>query len=248
VNTSRQLGGSDELDEQVSSYDDLFVSVDSAGRLSLKYPACGFIAIPLRETTLSDLTNAAMDHLSERHLYSLTLPSRGTAAARAGASANGARSESSGYFTDHFWSLVALLDEDGLGVEALVRALASSGEEDVLTFQEQLMNAVGLLDTREHRTQKIRNLANPLQTVPAALSDGVFAQVRLAVVASGRDVWLDVLREPARLAGEWSLQAAQALKDAPMAALTRIAPTPLHSTARVDSSGAQGTAEGSERA
>jgi len=209
-----------DLDRMVSSYDDLFVFVESGDRLVLECPACGFIPIPLRETTLSDLTNAAMDHLSERHPYTLTLPSsRSAAPATSSSTRDGA--PPSGYFTDHFWSLIALLADSGAGIEVLVRTLASSGEDEILAFQEQLMNAIALLDTPAHRIQKVRDLDDALQTVPSAMSDDVFAKVRLAVVASGRDVWLEVLAAPSRLAAGWSLQAAEALLDVPAAALRR---------------------------
>ena len=75
------LGVTDEPDEEVSSYDDLFVSVGAAGRLLMECATCESIPVPLRQTTLSDLTNAAIDHLSEEHLYStLALPSSRSAA------------------------------------------------------------------------------------------------------------------------------------------------------------------------
>jgi hypothetical protein len=80
ITTSQTPATTHQLDEQVSSYDDLFVSTDPAGRVTLECPVCGFIPIPFRETTLSDFTNAAMDHLSEQHPYTLTLPSARTTA------------------------------------------------------------------------------------------------------------------------------------------------------------------------
>jgi hypothetical protein len=239
ITTAQNLRTIDQLDEEVSSYDDLSVSTDSAGRLVLDCPTCGFLPIPLRETTLSDLTNAAMDHLSEQHPYSLTLPSARSRVtnkptptptptpAPMPTPVNGEGGAPVGYFTDRFWSLIALLSEEGAGLEGLVRELASSSKKEILTFHEQLTNAITLLDTPAHRDQQVHNLDKPLETVPSAMSDAVFVKVRLAVVASGRDVWLDVLANPDHLTGGWSLQSGQALLNAPTAALTRSTPTPL---------------------
>ena len=216
-----------QLDEEVSSYDDLFVSVGPTGGLLLTCPTCGSIPIPLRQTTLSDLTNAAMHHLGAQHPYTLTLPSPRNAATPPDASASPADAPS-GYFTEHFWSLIALLTEDGAGIEALARTLASSSNTDIAAFREQLANAAALLDTSAHRVQRVCNLDDPLQTVPDAMSDDVFSQVRAAVVASGRDVWLGVLADPSRLTGGWSLQAGRVLLNAPASALDHNTHTPPH--------------------
>lgn len=216
-----------EADVEVSSYDDLSVAADRFGRVVLECPACGSIPVPLRETTLSDLTNAAMEHLSERHPYTLTLPSRRTRTAGGKASAHQDRMAApNGYFTEHFWSLIALLAEDGAGIEALVRALAGTNQEDIVAFQKQLQSALDMLDTPQHRAQQINNVDNPLQTAPTGMSDDLFEQVSLAVVAAGRDVWLDVMAEPSHLAGSWSLDGSRALRNAPAAALQRT-PIPL---------------------
>lgn len=218
---ARRLVSARKLEEELSGYDDLWVSVGAARQLLLECPMCGSIPIPLRRTTLSDLTNAAADHLSEQHLYATpTVSSRTSGAARTPVSASPPDGRS-GYFTDHFWSLIALLHDDGAGMEALARELGSSSEPDIVTFQEQLRKATALLDTPAHRHQLVLDLDDPLQTVPAALSDDVFFEVTAAVVAGGRDVWLGVLADPARLAGGWSLQAGRALVEVPASALNR---------------------------
>ena len=222
-----QKGATGErLDEEVSSFDDLFVSVRPRGRLALECPVCGPIPVPVRRTTLSDLTNAAMDHLSDQHLNSVPLPGREAAAIRP-APVHPDDTVPKGYFTDHFWSLVGLLGE-AESVDALVRALASSSEKEILAFQEQLKNAADLLDTPAHRRQQVRDHDDPLQTVPAVAPDHLLADVRMAVVASGRETWLGVLADPSRLAGGWSLRAGRVLAKTPAAALKRITTAPLH--------------------
>ena len=221
---------------EVSSYDDLSVTADAVGRVVLVCPACGHIPVPSRETTLSDLTNAAMEHLSEQHPYTLTLPSRRSRGTKRSAVPQRDRATTpSGYFTEKFWSLIAVLRENVSGMETLVRALASSSEEDILDFREQMRRALDMLDTPQQRAQQVLILDDPLRTVPAAMSDSEFEDVRVAVVAAGRDVWLDVLADPSRLAGGWSLQLSRGLLDAPEVALRhRTAPTPLHPPTTAD--------------
>jgi len=221
-------------DVEVSSYDDLTVTADAAGEVVLECPACGHIPVPSRTSTLSDLTNAAMEHLSERHPYTLTLPSRRTKASGGKASPhpNGVTTPR-GYFTEQFWSLIALLSASGL--ETLVSALASLDESDILDFQEQLRSAVDMLDTPHQRAQQAWILGDPLHAISAAMSDSEFEDVRVAVVAAGRDVWLGVLAEPTHLAVGWSLQLSRGLLEAPEVALRhRTAPTPLHPATTAD--------------
>jgi hypothetical protein len=50
----------------VSSYDDLQMTT-AAGTTTLECPVCGVIATPRRQPTLSDFTNAALNHLEELH-------------------------------------------------------------------------------------------------------------------------------------------------------------------------------------
>jgi hypothetical protein len=120
-------------------------------------------------------------------------------------------------------------------LETLVRALASSSETNILDFREQLRSAVDMLDTPHQRVQQAWILGDPLRSVSAALSDSEFEEVRVAVVAAGRDVWLDVLAEPTHLAVGWSLQLSRGLLEAPEVALRhRTARTPLHPEATAD--------------
>lgn len=223
---------------EVSSYDDLSVSAARGGQVVVECPACGDIPVPQRNTTLSDLTNAAMEHLSEKHPYTLTLPSRRSRVAGDKASRRRSRTaSSSGYFTERFWSLIALLAEPGGGLDTLVRALASSSDEDIVDFGEQLQSAQAMLDTPQHRVQQVMKLDDPLQTVPGMMTDDEFEQVRLAVVAAGRDTWLDVLADPGRLAGGWSTYGSRALRDAAAAAMQRSTPPRPHLTADGGSGG-----------
>lgn len=231
MNGVQALDTSAGADSNVSSYDDLSVAADRLGRVVLECPACGSIPVPLRDTTLSDLTNVAMEHLSERHAYTLTLPSRRSRAAGGKASGHRDRMAApSGYFTEHFWSLIALLGEDGAGIEALVRALAGTSEDDIVAFQDQLQSALNMLDTPQHRVQQVHDVDDPLQTAPAGMSDALFERVSLAVVAAGRDVWLDIMAEPSHLAGGWSLHGSLALRDAHTAALQRMTSIALQPT------------------
>ena len=232
MNSTQALDDSGAAARQVSSYDDLSVSADPSGAVVLECPACGPIRVPQRETTLSDLTNAGMEHLSEHHPYTLTLPSRRSRAKAGRAATQQDRTAvRSGHFTEVFWSLIALLDGNARGIEGLVLALAASSPDEIVDFSGQLQSAQRLLDTPQHRAQQVQDLDNHLQTAPAAMSDDEFADVRLAVVAAGRDVWLDVLAHPAHLARGWSLQASRALLEAPEAALRRVRTGQPHPTA-----------------
>ncbi|MFP5283639.1 MAG: hypothetical protein ACLGIF_09330 [Actinomycetes bacterium] len=51
---------------EISGFDDLSVALIS-GRPALECPSCGSVPVPLRAPTLSDFTNAALDHLAEVH-------------------------------------------------------------------------------------------------------------------------------------------------------------------------------------
>jgi len=51
---------------EVSSFDDLEVKVVE-GNSSLECPICGTLAVPRQAPTLSDFTNAALDHLADVH-------------------------------------------------------------------------------------------------------------------------------------------------------------------------------------
>jgi uncharacterized C2H2 Zn-finger protein len=51
---------------EVCSFDDLQVRVVD-GSSSLQCPVCGMLAVPRQAPTLSDFTNAALDHLADAH-------------------------------------------------------------------------------------------------------------------------------------------------------------------------------------
>ena len=55
------------MNDDVGSYDDLSVVV-SAGQPSLVCPVCGTLPVPRRAPTLSDFTNAALEHLADVHV------------------------------------------------------------------------------------------------------------------------------------------------------------------------------------
>jgi len=55
-----------QQEQDICGFDDLSMVV-AAGRPSLSCPLCGSIAVPLREPTLSDFTNAALVHLADVH-------------------------------------------------------------------------------------------------------------------------------------------------------------------------------------
>lgn len=205
----------------VCSYDDLSVAADLVGNVTLECPTCGFIPIPSKAPTLSDLTNAAMIHLSEQHPYTLTLPSPSS---RQATSTEAARDVSAGADADDFWALIALLGPDGAGgdLEAFASGLAALDEQQLLAFGEQLMAAAAELDTPEHASQTVFDLDEPVHSVPSAMSSDEFWAVRLAVVAAGRDFWSAVLADPARLAGSWPVQDARLILDAPAAAYNRV--------------------------
>jgi hypothetical protein len=74
-----------ELDLDVANdvccFDDLSVTV-VGGRGSLHCPTCGTLAVPLRAPTLSDFTNAALEHLADAHWLARRRSSDQLAAAR----------------------------------------------------------------------------------------------------------------------------------------------------------------------
>jgi hypothetical protein len=57
-------------DQQVRSYDDLPMITDN-GTIDLQCPDCGPLLTPRRAPTLSDFTNAAIEHLENYHLPNL---------------------------------------------------------------------------------------------------------------------------------------------------------------------------------
>jgi hypothetical protein len=106
-------------------------------------------------------------------------------------------------------------------IEALLHALAATTEDSILAFQHQLMTAVDALDTSAHASREAFDLDSPLPGRSPAPAD-VFLLARVAVVAAGRDVYVSVLADPARLAGGWPLRGAQLVLRAAPAAFARV--------------------------
>lgn len=66
--------------DDVCCFDDMAIVV-TAGRASLSCPVCGPVPVPRRAPTLSDFTNAAMDHLADVHVVTRRVgPDRSAAA------------------------------------------------------------------------------------------------------------------------------------------------------------------------
>jgi hypothetical protein len=211
---------------EVCSYDDLFV-LWREGRLLLECPGCGPIAVPLHETTLSDLTNAAMVHLSEQHANSLTLPapSRRDHAHPAAPAPDWAPAEPVEPEEHGFWRLVGLLGPAGAGgeIEALVRALAARNEHEILEFDQWLKAAAARLDTPEHARQRILDLDRSTSVELREMTVEEFDRVRVAVVAAGHRTYAAVLADPTRLTRGWPLSSAKLVLEAPAAAFRRVA-------------------------
>lgn len=212
-------------DEEVCSYDDLSVATSPAGRVILRCPTCGLLPIPWRETTLSDLTNAALEHLLEVHPGELTLAlgRRTSDSASAAPVVRRTNLEVEQFSVDHFWSLIELLGPLGAAgdIEALVRGLAALTEDLILAFHHQLMTAVAALDTPDHANQEVIDVDHPQPGMSPTAGD-VFLPARVAVVAAGREVYSSVLTEPVKLAGGWPLRAAQLVLNAAPTAFARV--------------------------
>jgi len=214
--------------DEVGTFDDLSVSTSSAGHVILECPTCGVLPVSRQETTLSDLTNAALEHLRDIHLDTLARALGLSAADLTSLKAAPRIDRADGlYGVDQFWSLIALLGPQGAGgdVEALARGLAGLTADSIRAFDQQLMTAVGALDTPGHADQEVFDLEAPLHglaPVPALK----FLYARVAAVAAGPDVYSSVLAEPGKLAGGWPLRAAQLVLDAAPAALSRVAGRP----------------------
>jgi hypothetical protein len=215
---------------EVCSYDDLSV-LWRDGRLRLQCPECGPVAVPLHETTLSDLTNAAMTHLSEHHADSLTLPgplrrtpddpvALSPAPVAPAVSVEPAEREG-----PEGWRLIELLGPEGAGgeLEALVRALANRSEHEILEFDQWLKAAAARLDTPEHARQRILDLDRSTSVELREMTTEEFSRVRVAVVAAGRRTYAAVLADPTRLTRGWPLSSAQRVLEAPAAAFRRVA-------------------------
>ena len=209
---------------EVCSYDDLLV-LWRDGRLRLQCPTCGPLAVPLHETTLSDLTNAAMEHLSERHANSLTLPGplrphRADPVALPPESAEPVDLEG-----HEFWRLIELLGQEGAGgeIEALVRALAGRSEHDIIEFDQWLKAAAARLDTPAHARQRVLDLDRSTSAELREMTVEEFARVRVAVVSAGRHTYAAVLADPTQLTRGWPVSSAQLVLAAPAAAFRRVA-------------------------
>lgn len=223
-----RTGGAVALEEpadfdEVGTFDDLLVSTGPESQLSLRCPSCGVLPVPQRGTTLSDLTNAGLEHLHDVHLETLAVALGVSAADLSSLKAAPRLNRADVYGLEQFWSLVALLGPQGAAgdVEALTRGLAGLTAESIRAFDQQLMTAVEALDTPDHARQEVFDLDHPLPDLPPV--PGVsFLYARVAAVAAGPDSYSSVLAEPGKLAGGWPLRAAQLVLGAAPAALQRV--------------------------
>jgi hypothetical protein len=211
-------------DQDVATYDNLSVATGPAGRVILRCPTCGVLPVPHRETTLSDLTNVALEHLSDVHADSLALAVGLPVADRATASAQSPTDQAVDLLPDDmFWSLIALLGPQGAAgdAEALTRGLAALPMESIHAFDHHLVKAVEALDTPEHACQTVFDL-HDLTPVASPVPALMFLYARVAAVAAGPEVYSSVLADPHQLGGGWPLRAAQLVLGAAPAAARRV--------------------------
>ena len=90
----------------------------------------------------------------------------------------------------------------------LVSALERLSGEEIVAFHELLHGAVTALDTAAHREQPVADVSGGS---PEDLSEDVFEDVRLSVVAAGRERWAAAVVDPAVMAGVWPLGLGEAL-------------------------------------
>lgn len=91
--------------------------------------------------------------------------------------------------------------------------MAGLDEGEVLGFDDRLRAAVAQLNTEQHAGQLVGDVADPAGEL-FAMSEDVFEDARLAVVAQGRTVWAAVVEDPTKMSGTWPLPVGEELLDA----------------------------------
>lgn len=120
---------------------------------------------------------------------------------------------------DDFWALIGGLHgkADPEGIAALTEDLSHGPADRITSFAEHLAVALYALDTRERMSQPVRDTADGPESPAFPLSNEVFLYARCAVVAAGREVWQQVLGQPAAMSNTWDLGAEELLYIAPVA-------------------------------
>lgn len=94
---------------------------------------------------------------------------------------------------------------------SLADYLAGRGEDEIVRFWDWLVSSASQLLTTEHR--KAAQQYRDKNGLPVT-SEETFADLRLAVVAAGRDRWQEVIRNPDSLALPWLLEEGDRLTSA----------------------------------
>jgi Protein of unknown function (DUF4240) len=100
---------------------------------------------------------------------------------------------------DEFWRLIGLLWRSG-NVDRLADELRRRPGAEILGFFERLRAAVAALDSEAHRQHSVMGGGDGAQAV---LSEDGFEDLRLAVVAGGRDRWRTAVADPSTLTDGW---------------------------------------------
>lgn len=101
---------------------------------------------------------------------------------------------------DAFWDLIELVDGTG-GLAELIDRLTALGEEEIVSFDKHIREAVQALETPAHLAQKVADVADGGEALP--LGEDSFEYARFSVVASGRSTWQAVRDQPKLFAQTW---------------------------------------------
>lgn len=116
---------------------------------------------------------------------------------------------------ESFWIIIEELD-GVISAESSTRLrdhLMTLDEAAVLNFADCLQQLVDAFDTR-HQGQQVRDVNDPAASESTPLAGDGYEALKYAVIASGRETYSEVLREPSRLAGTWDFSEGLRLPEA----------------------------------
>ena len=110
---------------------------------------------------------------------------------------------------EKFWGLIARLGPDH-DVDALRASLATQSGQEIFSFWDHLVACVSALNTEEYFDQAPVDVGDdPADPLP--LGDDAFLDVRIAVVAHGREIYEAVLTNPSRFGTVWPFELGEVL-------------------------------------
>lgn len=119
--------------------------------------------------------------------------------------------------TDEFWRIIALFDWDQSGdddavMERAQEHLSTRPVEDIHRFADLLAGFLYAIDTREHARHGYLGEADP-DNGDDYISPDDFLDMRLAVVANGRDFYERVAADPSQMPQDVEFESLRSLAE-----------------------------------